>query len=521
MIKAACVSLVCTATLIAAGGAVEGTVASGVDGTMLSGVVVTLSKSGQAADSYRAITDSTGTFRITSVSQGSYIPQFRKEGFLAPGSAGQNRPLLVAADSDVIRLQIVLPRMGRVAGKLVDPEGKPLEGFAVELQHSRGPGTNLAQTGAGGVFLFDSVIPGLYVLLARPGAHRWTSSGRLTFEKHNSSEAGPAEQAEWAPTYFPGLTDRRSAQVIRVEPNAEVSGNTLTMRGAPVRYIRGMVVDNRGRGIAGATVSAAPESGVTEATLVTAPDGSFEIGHLRDDSWRLEASAEVAGAHWRGTASAMVAGRNLDKVVIPLTRPFVFMSTAEFEKPAGATRDQGSVRVSLVPSGDDLALAATEDAHGTVWIPAVGAGRYAIVPTAFVPGYYLAAVELNGRDVLGQEVELNETSAAARILYRSNPGRIAGRVEKGEGKIVVVLPCAERLRDYRFIRSVSAVSGGEFRVDGLAPGDYAVVAVDSLDPEALRDPTVVQWLMSNGTRVRLEQGLERRVEISAAVAMPF
>ena len=70
----------------------------------------------------------------------------------------------------------------------------------------------------------------------------------------------------------------------------------------------------------------------------------------------------------------------------------------------------------------------------------VPAGRYRILPgVGGAPGFYAAAVLVDGRDVSGQDVELTASSVVS-VVYKPNPGSIHGTVEKGDGAQVLLWP---------------------------------------------------------------------------------
>ena len=133
----------------------------------------------------------------------------------------------------------------------------------------------------------------------------------------------------------------------------------------------------------------------------------------------------------------------------------------------------------------------------------VAAGRYRIVPIPGVtPGYYPAAVLLNGQDVLGQEITLAPGMPPLRIVYKPNPGTIRGAVPNGDGATVLVWP--QRAITMDLVRAMQAGAGGVFEIGGLPPGDYAVVAVDRQNLESLSEAEL-RGLTATATRTSVEE----------------
>jgi hypothetical protein len=58
----------------------------------------------------------------------------------------------------------------------------------------------------------------------------------------------------------------------------------------------------------------------------------------------------------------------------------------------------------------------------------------------------------------------------------------------------------------RYLKQGRAAANGSFTIDGLAPGDYWVTAVDRLESSDWQTPDVLDSLVQGATRVTVEEG---------------
>jgi hypothetical protein len=138
-------------------------------------------------------------------------------------------------------------------------------------------------------------------------------------------------------------------------------------------------------------------------------------------------------------------------------------------------------------------------------------GLYRVVPTiGSTPGYYAAAIMIGGRNALGEEVELNAATPSIQVVYRPNPGSVRGTVDQGEGAIVLLWPEGPDIPE--FVPAVVAGSRGEFEFQGLAPGEYVLVAFDRIPPSGGTE-TFVRGAIAGGTRVQVQEGGSESVQV--------
>jgi hypothetical protein len=116
------------------------------------------------------------------------------------------------------------------------------------------------------------------------------------------------------------------------------------------------------------------------------------------------------------------------------------------------------------------------------------------------PGYYLAAIIMGERDVLGEEIELAEGALPVRVVYKPDGGRVTGIVEKGEWSRVVLAPKEPAMRNQWELAHCDGE--GRFEAGNLRPGDYLVIAIRH--PAVLEDPVWLPTLDQHASNVHVE-----------------
>jgi hypothetical protein len=159
-----------------------------------------------------------------------YYPGTITLGSASPVTVG------VGEERSGVDFQIDLVQTARVTGVVTRADGQPPAGVQVRLTWTAGSPTpvmavsaNTATTGADGGFVFDSVIPGEYVVEALSGV----TSSRVVNVGIGNNDVYQMQSAS-------AVTSRMSARQALLVTGTEVSGVTLTLR--PGASLSGRVV---------------------------------------------------------------------------------------------------------------------------------------------------------------------------------------------------------------------------------------------------------------------------------------
>ncbi|HZZ40155.1 MAG TPA: carboxypeptidase-like regulatory domain-containing protein [Acidobacteriaceae bacterium] len=459
---------------------------------------------------YETYTDPAGRFYIPLVAPGDYSISFDTRDYLPlPISDPASRPFHVADMTAPVHFQEEFTPYGTLTGRVVDGEGRPASGLQIETLRARGGGLSVTLTDGDGKFYVRSLMPGAYVLLARP---MLPGSGGTEQQHFNLPlpTAAEGERLTWAATYYPNATERSGAQIIMIHGGSNLTAYDIRLRSAPLWRVRGVVLDELGKPAAGADVTLHSAEPLTEpeARAQSAADGSFELPAVCPGDWRIFADVKRGTVVWRGSAPVSVARRDVEQVTVRLAPPFTMEGFVERDDPLNAYGQRAPVTIQLASASGapDVRASADERPDGSLRIANVYAGRYRIQALGQIQGHYLESVRLGVADVTGQAVELAAGGPAVRVVYRGGAGRAVGLVENGWGSTVALAPKDETLLGLPFVRTAPAGMDGRFDLGNLRPGDYYVWAFDRADLNSLMDADFVRNLIPLAESVHVLQG---------------
>ncbi|MBI3934680.1 MAG: carboxypeptidase regulatory-like domain-containing protein [Acidobacteria bacterium] len=516
-------------------GTIEGTVVGALTQAPIPGVTVIVQSSDAAGKSGKrsTTTDASGTFRIEGVDDGEYVASFEHAGFAPFGRDDPSGKPFRVSGSSPVRLRAELVSLAKLSGRVLAGD-QPAASATVELVRS-GVMAASARADDQGIFQLESIVPGRYLLRARPetvqkgvadtksqdeGEPRESSpqGGELADEKLAGEEL-PDEATDWMPTYYPGVVDRLTAATLVIRPGAELYGHDFSLRAAPVFPLRGTVHTPDALPVPGATVtlSDAEGRGMSPQRTKTNQDGVFEFPRVPEGEWRLRAQQRPVNITWSGTASVFINPGEPAAPQLWISAPFDVEGFVDYDDPPNSSRTHNVTALYLVPA-DPLSeqYHGFHDKRGRFLLRSVQPGRYRIRPTGAVPGYYLAGAFLGGSDVLNQAVDLYSRAEPIRVLYKPNGGRVQGQVENGQGSLVALIPQDEGLRHTQFIHTTTPGHRGGFELSGLRPGDYYAFAFERaahFEPDLLEDVTFIRNLVSQAVSVRVNDNSASSVEL--------
>jgi hypothetical protein len=339
---------------------------------------------------------------------------------------------LVLERSGDLDLDVRLERPGRVSGRLVDAEERPLAGrvFVQELS-GEGPLSPVsellgADAGPDGRFLLDRLPSGAHGLTAQAPGH---------------------------------AQKRVDIEVSRGEAVVDL-GDVVLDEGSA---IRGRVRDTSGAGIAGAAVSCSPfRSRGASVETTSEADGSFVAAGLRGGTYRVHVRAAGFG-HVLKTASV---AETLEIVLEPAAS-----ITGTVVDEVGRSVESFQVEATSVPP--ELGRVwhgpgATTVADGRFTLHDLTAGDYVLEITA--PGL--------GRGVAGPlKVATGTTADAGRVVLKAG-GTVRGQVVDSDGAALPGAIVWGRSTQSFPGGSTSGTSDGtgRFEIRGMIPGPASVSA---------------------------------------------
>jgi hypothetical protein len=450
------------------GQTVEVSAVNSADGSPVPGVKIELRQDGKSVR--QGTTDAQGAYRFDALPDGDYTADLMKFGYRPfDRDTAARRPFHVTAGGNPVRVEVRMLRLGKISGRVIGA-GKPVASADVQLFLSGNFIGQDTRTDSKGEFQFVDVDPGTYTLSARA----------------TKASAPPPEEdgrkLGWVRTWYPSAPDSMSAAKVAVAGGADLPGQDILLRSVPVHRISGRVLSERGEPMPRVTVNAAPpEEFATaefELSTQTKADGTFELAGVPDGNWRVTAETKVNGIAWYAAVAESVTGRDIDRRELRLMPPFSITGKV-VRTPSGTPAETKEVGVMLASSvgGSHVSWAVTQK-DGSFRIEDLAPGLYRFQPTSPGPPYYLASIEMNGRDVLGEWVEIAPGTLPVTIAYRSDGGTVRGAVEDCGGATVVLAPQAPALQYPEFVRQTKCQQGGHFEITGMRPGEYYAFAFD-------------------------------------------
>ena len=245
-------------------GSISGTVVDAASQTPVGGARVTLMMSVEADggamlgdDGRHTVTDANGRFVFQQLSSGRYRVDVEKSGFAPSFDPFESKTLELGAGESITALRVALERGGVIAGGLRDGRGDVLPDMSVfamrltRVDPRMGPEMiqgGLAQTNDLGEFRLANLPKGDYLVIA-------TQQQRTPF-----GVRGPSPVMMFAPTYYPGTTERHSAHVLTIRAGETVGDMWFPVVSSAAFSVSGVVVDEGGAPLAGAMITLMPGS---------------------------------------------------------------------------------------------------------------------------------------------------------------------------------------------------------------------------------------------------------------------
>jgi len=493
--------------------------------------------SSEPPDNGVATTDDQGRFEIRELLGGRYSISASKAGFVTLGY-GQRRPnqggtqVELTPGQVVEKLTIGLPRGGVITGRVVDDAGEPLAEARVQVLRSQFmPGGRRMLPAGGsdttddqGAFRIYGLMPGDYVVSATVR----NDTGMMTMPNQRLTSA--VEQG-FAPTYYPGTPSLGDAERISVGVGQEVSGITFGMTPTRVARISGRVIGGTAGNFDSGFVMVMPDDDVGMGYMMPGGgmvqhDGTFVVNAVPPGRYTLRVQQRGSDPDGlAGSVSVVVAGLDLDNVVIVLQKPGMLGGRIEFEGGPPADLSPGQVRVQLMSI--DLmsrsfftSLPRTND---DFTFSIRGASGPALLRVFGAPGWYVTSVEAGGEDVTDRPI----TFAAGvdvpgiRILLTQTASSVSGVVRDDRGNAVldatvIVFPADDTKWTFqsRFIKTARPDTHGRFELRGLpAHAGYRVIALQSLEGMQVFDPEFLSGVRDRAESLALGAGETKALDV--------
>jgi hypothetical protein len=483
-----------------------------------------------------ATTDATGAYEFTEVRAGRYTISASKGSYVNV-SYGQQRPtdapkpLQILDNQTVERVDLTLPPGCVITGRVVDEYGEPapeIQVAAQRYQFIQGqrrlmPAGRTVSTNDIGEFRLFGIPPGQYYISAT-----WRNQNAM------NPAASADDRTAYAPMYFPGTTNANEAQRVTLAAAQELNDLVMALQPMKATRVTGTATGADGKPMAPAMVMAGQSSGFgysMNSGGQVRPDGTFTITGLAPGEYTLRVQRmggpgldpesamttitatgeDISDVHLVGAKPSTATGRLIVDPAAAQSLPPTLMITA-FSVPNGG-----------IPAPPPPPARVADDY--TFELKAMPGLVRIVLGGGFggpLAGWTIRSVRLNGVDVTdaGVDVKPNQDISGLEVELTNKLTTISGLVTNARGEAVKDYSAVVFSQDRERWTGTSRYQGtgrpdqdGRFKITGLPPGEYYVVAVDRLEPGESGDPDFLERVRSKATSFSLNEGETKTVDL--------
>jgi 5-hydroxyisourate hydrolase-like protein (transthyretin family) len=513
---------------------VSGRVVTAADGTPLASSRVALIPEHQRRESqvYAAISDSSGRFTISDVPAGRYRILATHTGYVDQHyqSSGDDTGAILALQAGQ-ELKDVLFRLTLAAvltGRVNDEDGEPMAFIEVvalrrptdeeteDRDDSPSRGQDLrpagtAETDDRGQYRIFGLKAGQYYIKA---VDEYEPMGHMIGSEW---EVHQALGTQYAPVYYPGVTQIGQAEPLVVRPGEE-SQVDLVLRRIKTVQISGRVIGADGKPATDVSIwleeVAAGDYGFVQGNE-TDSKSEFKVKGVAPGSYVLHAQQHSSEkeADYHASQKIEVGTDNIDSIMLALGKGVNFVGRLDV---SGAGTKFKRMFIALTSHGDQTPGAfARVKKDGTFQLLDVPDGTFSFSMNGLEEGWYVKSVHLGATDILanGLEVEKGKGGGTIQVVVSNGGAELAGLVTQDDkpmiGARVRITPDPETRYNRLRTRSANTDQSGRFSLVGVAPGQYRVIAKTS-------GPEREDAIASDPKSVSLSEHDHKTIELTVA-----
>jgi uncharacterized protein (DUF2141 family) len=495
---------------------IEGVVNQSGSETPLSRALVSIyRKNASAEPPIMTTSDAEGRFRFNSINPGVYVLEVRRTGYVGQtyGSRGRNKqgmPLTLKPGQILSGLTVSLVPTGVIAGHVFGEY--PEDGVGVRVAalqphyvdgHRRLVVAAQSTTNDLGEYRIYGLAPGQYYVSAAKN-----DPGDVSQPRAASAES------RFVPTLSPNVFRLQEASAWRIEPGAELLAVDITLKRCQVFRIRGHVAGLEEAQNARVMLHPLEETfDAPDRVKEVAPraNGAFELTGILPGTYILSVLLSRGGSIYTGSRRLHVVDADLvEGIVLSPSAGTRVTGTVRFDADRPVDANEVSVvlrRTRLTSYNNPVARV---NNNGMFAVQA-DYNTYTVGMTGLPDNYCIKAIRV-GNEVLRDGVlDLSDgdvSTVELSIVVTSRTGSIEGVVKDDNdhgvsGSVVILIPTA----DGKVFLAKEAVTGdsGLFTLQGIAVGEYTLMAFDDVEPSSVRDPEFVKEHQESGNRIVVEE----------------
>ena len=479
-------------------------------------------------------TEADGKFSVKGLEPGQYRLSANRSGFVrmdygARPGAVTGSPLTLEKGQAMKSLEFKMSPHAVITGRVLDEDGDPVQSSSVMLfRHRYIQGRKQMMTAGGastndlGEYRMFGIAPGKYYLSV--SVPNYAMFGTI-------SQPGAAPEEGYAPTYYPGTNDMAFASLITVAQGGLLQGTDIRLRKMRTYRIKGKVVGARTP--RGGMVLVNSKGG-NDFTMMDrnmgswrGASGDFEVRGLRPGSYIVQAEySESPDQRFGGRVPVEVTDHDVADVVITLGPGVEVQGTVRLDGESTAKLEE--LALVLIPKGSGMMMRMNEGRltdKGVFTIARVTQDEFQIQVRGMPPDHYLKSARLGETEVLENGLDLTQLSSAIGIDIVISPGaaKFTGTVvdEKDKpirGATIILRPTNAKLAMIGTLtKTATTDQNGQFKIEGVVPGDYQSLAFDGLDVLEVQDPDVFKEYESKAIKIEFKEKAQESKQFKAIV----
>jgi len=476
---------------------------------------------GPRGDNSGTTTDAAGRYEFKNLPAGAYSLNVSKPPYVTgpfDPQAVNVRMIELLAGETRDRVDFTLVRGGVITGRIVDEFGEPLSGLEVSARRVQTiagrrqimPFGPQASTNDIGEFRIFGLEPGQYAVLAL-----WRRMG--------SGDPTSPDRSGYAATYFPGTTNDAEAQRFTVAAGQTVSDLAMALSPIKTARVEGTVVDVDGRPMGNSyleVLQSSANSNFMGRELVQ-PDGTFVFASLAPGEYVFR--TQPTPARQSVALLKLTVGGEDIKDLRMVALPLAILTGRIVVDPS--LPPPNAAQLSLIttpdehpmPGGRQPAVVADDLTFELTAMP----GRNHLTSAMLPPGWTMRSVRVNNVEAIddGFDVKPGEKITGVDIELTSKIAVVAGLVTNARGEPVkdctlLIFPAdSRRWSSGRYLRTARPEQDGRFKVSGLVPADYYIIAVDKLEGGQWPQHEFLDRIRAKAATVTIGDGETRTIDL--------
>jgi len=151
---------------------------------------------------------------------------------------------------------------------------------------------------------------------------------------------------------------------------------------------------------------------------------------------------------------------------------------------------------------------------GTFRMGNIQPDRYRFRVNGHPPGSYVKLIRLGGQEITAPILDLTSSPGGnLEIVLSPNAAEVSGTVRNENGDAAQATLTVWQSSDTLLILPETFRANGSFRLTGLAPGEYRLIAWEKIDSDLAGDPEFRKKFESHAVKVTLRENSRENVDL--------